>query len=136
MPNDATALTANFLESYKRLLNGEAIKSFPKEDAMHSSIIPPKLVIMDVSSFYYSLEKFARLIMFSKFFLYDAMQGVRQTSGRSVPIYALQSVSAAALLFLWGPEEIGGGGDLLEKLGSLKDTGDEETNKNADKVIR
>lgn len=64
------------------------------------------------------------------------MQGVRQASGQSVPIYTLQSVSAAAALFLWGPDEIGGGGDLLEKLGSLRDTGDEETNNKAEKVIK
>lgn len=64
------------------------------------------------------------------------MQGVRQASGRSVPIYTLQSVTAAAVLFVCGPEEIGGGGDLLEKLGSLRDTGDEETNNKAEKVIK
>lgn len=44
------------------------------------------------------------------------MLGVRKLTGRTVPIYILQSGSGAGTLFLFGPEYLGGNGDLEKKL--------------------
>lgn len=54
------------------------------------------------------------------------MTGMRAISGRSVPIYALQSAVVAAILFLCGPESVGGPGDLHAKLAKATTT-DEAT---------
>ena len=44
------------------------------------------------------------------------MKPIRSITGSNVPIYAWQSASTSACLCLFGPEYLGGHGDLAEKL--------------------
>ena len=43
-----------------------------------------------------------------------------------MPIYAWQSGSASAIMYLFGPEEFGGLGDLLQKVEDIKAESEEE----------
>lgn len=62
------------------------------------------------------------------------MRGIRAISGRTVPIYVLQSGSAPGMLFLFGPEEFGGNGDLDEKFKAVMDFDEEKKNEEGEKV--
>ena len=62
------------------------------------------------------------------------MAATRSVSGRSVPVYAWQTTSASALLLMFGPEELGGLGDLNEKLSKITATDMEERMKAISKV--
>lgn len=62
------------------------------------------------------------------------MQDIRSISGKTVPIYTLQSASATAALFLFGPERYGGNGDLVEKLKAITTTDENTKNEEADRV--
>ena len=66
--------------------------------------------------------------------MYDALQGVRQESGSAVPVYALESTSASAVLFMLGPENLGGNGDLSKKLEAITETEEEMVAAEADRV--
>ena len=65
---------------------------------------------------------------FKKFFLNNTLYAVRSISGKSVPIYTLQSGGSTGILFLFSPEHLGGNGDLEEKLKKIT-TEDEEQRK-------
>ena len=54
------------------------------------------------------------------------MKGFRSISGKNVPIYAWQTAAAASILYTFGPERLGGLGDLVEKLEKIE-AEDEET---------
>ena len=58
------------------------------------------------------------------------MKSIRAISGKSVPVYALQHSSLSAVLFIFGPEYMGGHGDLDEKIRKIQeefpDTHEEE----------
>lgn len=62
------------------------------------------------------------------------MRGIRDISGRTVPIYILQSGSAPGTLFLFGPEEFGGNGDLEEKLKAVMDLDEDKKYEEGEKV--
>lgn len=52
-------------------------------------------------------------------FCYEILKGIRSISGAEVPVYAWQSASATAVLYLFGPEYLGGNGDLAEKISKI-----------------
>ena len=53
------------------------------------------------------------------------MNLTRSISGKSVPVYAWQTTSAAAVLLLFGPEKFGGLYDLATKIGIITETDQE-----------
>ena len=59
-------------------------------------------------------------------FGYKTLKGIRSISGGNVPIYAWQTAAAVAVLYMFGPEHLGGNGDLVEKLEKIE-AEDEET---------
>ena len=59
-------------------------------------------------------------------FGYKTLKGIRSISGNNVPIYAWQTGAAAAVIYMFGPEHLGGHGDLVEKLEKIE-AEDEET---------
>ncbi|PAV17483.1 UDP-Glycosyltransferase glycogen phosphorylase [Pyrrhoderma noxium] len=91
----------NFIEQYKKLLISEPIREEPGSDIIIPGIESPKFLILD-------------------FFLYNTLRDVRSLSGKSVPIYALQSAATTGVLFMYGPEYLGGNGDLEEKVKGIE----------------
>lgn len=61
-------------------------------------------------------------------------QEFRKITNGSIPIYAFQSGAVAGILFLFGPEHLGGNGDLLEKMKPIMDLPEDEKNKEAERV--
>ena len=55
-----------------------------------------------------------------------ALQSIRSITGRSIPVYAWQSGAASEIIYQFGPESLGGGGDLRKKIDELN-AKDEET---------
>ena len=68
--------------------------------------------------------------------LYDAFLGLRDLKSKygSLSIYAFQSCAATAMLFLSGPESLGGNGDLLAKLEPVMNLPDEQKYAEGEKV--
>lgn len=68
--------------------------------------------------------------------LYDAFLGLRDLKYKygSLSIYAFQSCAATAMLFLSGPESLGGNGDLLAKLEPVMNLPDEQKYAEGEKV--
>lgn len=95
-----------FIAQYKKLWAGESIAVSYESNKFYEAVVPPQLVILD-------------------FFCYKSMVGIRGISGSSVPVYAWQSCASASLLFLSGPEEFGGYGDLAEKIEKIEAEDDE-----------
>lgn len=62
------------------------------------------------------------------------MKGIRNISGKNVPIYAWQAGSATAILRSFGPEKFGGTGDLVAKIEGIKADTEEERIKEMNKV--
>ena len=62
------------------------------------------------------------------------MKGIRSISGRNVPIYAWESGAASACMYLFGPEQFGGAGDLLQKVQEIKAENEEERKKEIKRV--
>ncbi|KAH8110135.1 UDP-Glycosyltransferase/glycogen phosphorylase [Phellopilus nigrolimitatus] len=110
-------LTAKFLEGYKTLVAGEPIQIHPGSVMVYDSIKSPELVILD-------------------FFAYDALKGIREVSGKDVPVYAFESGAAAGCIYLFGPEELGGGGDLLAKLAAIPHKDEKAVNDEAERIFR
>ena len=57
------------------------------------------------------------------------MKGFRSISGKNVPIYAWQTAAAASILYTFGPERLGGLGDLVEKLEKIEAEDEEARDK-------
>ncbi|KAL5527981.1 hypothetical protein ACEPAG_6782 [Sanghuangporus baumii] len=89
-----------FVEAYRSLHSETSIAVAPNSDSVHEPVSNSNLVIVD-------------------FFCYDILKGIRSISGSEVPVYAWQSGSATAVLYLFGPETFGGKGDLAEKLSKI-----------------
>ena len=70
-----------------------------------------------------------------QFLGYGAFQVVRSLSGESVPIFAWNCGAAFAVLMLYGPEPLGGAGDLAAKLERMKVEEGETISDAADKVV-
>lgn len=66
--------------------------------------------------------------------MYPTLLGVREFTGHSIPVYTLQSGAIAPMIYLFGPEELGGNGDLLEKFKPLMHLDEETKNKEATRV--
>ena len=62
------------------------------------------------------------------------MKGIRGISGKNVPIYAWESGAASACMYLFGPEQFGGAGDLLQKVQEIKAENEEERKKEIKRV--
>ncbi|KAI5120745.1 hypothetical protein M0805_007819 [Coniferiporia weirii] len=117
LPFDQTLLKVNIIEAYKTLLASGPVVARPDGDVIYDGVKPPQLVILD-------------------FFLYDTMNEIRALSEKAIPIYALQSASAAAALFLFGPERFGGNGDLLKKLEAITYKDEKAINEEAERIYR
>ncbi|KAL5529835.1 hypothetical protein ACEPAF_6092 [Sanghuangporus sanghuang] len=89
-----------FVEAYRTLLSETSIAIAPNSDSVYEPVPKPNLVIVD-------------------FFCYEILRGIRSISGTEVPVYAWQSGSATAVLYLCGPETFGGKGDLAEKFSKV-----------------
>jgi hypothetical protein len=83
----------------------------------------PCAVILDVSlQMYYSRQQYQQLMIVSfyfillQFFAFPQLQATRAVSGRSVPIIACSSYGAGAMIRLFGPESMGGAGDIGAKI--------------------
>ena len=59
---------------------------------------------------------------------------VRSISGKDVLVYS-RAASAGGILFMFGPEELGGSGDLAEKIKKIEPQDAKEKAKEADKVV-
>lgn len=62
------------------------------------------------------------------------MKPIKEISGNTTPIYAWQSCSTAATIFLSGPEYLGGNGDLAKKLEAITAVDEQERFDEAQKV--
>ncbi|EJD00706.1 UDP-Glycosyltransferase/glycogen phosphorylase [Fomitiporia mediterranea MF3/22] len=88
-----------FIDAYKALCEGRPVQtSFG--NGFVRAVRSPQLVVID-------------------FFCYDALCGVRSISGSAVPIFTWQTGAVSALLFMFGPEEMGGSGDPAEKFSKI-----------------
>ncbi|KAL5530853.1 hypothetical protein ACEPAF_7111 [Sanghuangporus sanghuang] len=117
LPDKLDQLAESFIDEYRRLCAGEAVKASCVSEHYHNAVIPPQLVILDI-------------------FLYEAFQRIKEEQSSEIPIYVLQSVSAAALLFLWGPEHLGGHGDLSKKLEGVIETDEKAKAMEMEKIYR
>ncbi|EJD00701.1 UDP-Glycosyltransferase/glycogen phosphorylase [Fomitiporia mediterranea MF3/22] len=89
-----------FIDAYRALFEGRPVQTSSGNDFVHA-VRAPQLVIID-------------------FFCYDALCGIRSISGPKVPIFAWQVGAVSALLFMFGPEEMGGNGDLAKKFSKIR----------------
>lgn len=69
-----------------------------------------------------------------KFFLYEAFVSLRKLTNGSIPLYVFQSGAVSAIIFLFGPESLGGNGDLMEKMKPIMDLPEKEKHIEAEKV--
>lgn len=63
------------------------------------------------------------------------MKVIREISGNTVPIYAWQSGSISGIIFLFGPEYLGGNGDLAKKLELINAVDENERYEEGQKVM-
>ena len=54
------------------------------------------------------------------------MKGIRSISGKTAPVYAWQSCASAAVLEMFGPENMGGHGNFRKKVEAIKDDDEEQ----------
>lgn len=71
----------------------------------------------------------------SQVIFYESMKFIREISGNAVPIYAWLSFSTSAALFLFGPEHIGGNGDMAKKLETITAVNEKERFEENQKVL-
>lgn len=109
-------LSNSFLTEYKKLLASEPIPILPDSTMLCDPIGPPKLLVLD-------------------YFLPMTLNGVRSISGKDVLIYT-RAASAGGILFMFGPEDLGGNGDLAEKIKRISTEDEKERSKEADKLYR
>ena len=70
--------------------------------------------------------------MFFQFFAFSQLQATRAVSGRSVPIISFVAAGAGALIRFFGPESMGGAGDIMAKV----DAEVARTGRSADEIGR
>ncbi|PAV19567.1 UDP-Glycosyltransferase glycogen phosphorylase [Pyrrhoderma noxium] len=116
-PFEWIPLQVAFIEQYRRLYASEPVPIAPGSDEKFEAIVAPQLVLLD-------------------FFAYHSLKGVRSISGKNVPIYAWQTGAAAAVLYMFGPEHLGGLGDLVEKLEKIEAEDEETRDKEILKIYR
>ncbi|PAV19564.1 UDP-Glycosyltransferase glycogen phosphorylase [Pyrrhoderma noxium] len=116
-PFDLDTIQGEFIEKYKILYSGEPVPVSPSSDEKFEAIIPPQLVLLDM-------------------FGYKTLKGIRSISGGNVPIYAWQTAAAVAVLYMFGPEHLGGNGDLVEKLEKIEAEDEETRDKEIVKIYR
>ncbi|EJC97779.1 UDP-Glycosyltransferase/glycogen phosphorylase [Fomitiporia mediterranea MF3/22] len=111
-------LNANFMKEYEKLLNSKRV---PFRNELPMDMVepgPPQLVILD-------------------FFLHEILKNIRGVSGYTVPVYALQSASVAAVLFMFGPPEIGGVySNMEEELNAIPRTDPNIIKKSSGRLIK
>ena len=64
----------------------------------------------------------------------DIITEVRNMTGGKVPIYGYVTGSATITLYLFGPEELGGAGDMVEKLKQLEQLDEKSRQEEGNKV--
>ncbi|KAL5488481.1 hypothetical protein ACEPAI_6599 [Sanghuangporus weigelae] len=99
-PHQYDPYKSSFIEAYKILHAEKSIAVSPENDVVYDSISAPQFVVVDL-------------------FCYEILKGIRSISGIRVPIYAWQSGASTAALYIFGPEYLGGNGDLAEKISKL-----------------
>ena len=62
------------------------------------------------------------------------MKPIRSITGPSVPVFAWQSASVSGCICMFGPEDLGGLGDLAKKLEMIKETDEKARFDEAQKV--
>lgn len=72
--------------------------------------------------------------MYVQFFLYESMEVIRSISGPNCPIYTWQSGSTTAIIYLFGPEHLGGTGDLAAKIQAIETDDENERYEKAQAV--
>ena len=86
------------------------------------AVPPPCAVILDVSlPMYYGGQQYQQLIImpfyfYLQFFALLQLQATRAVSGRSVPVIACNAAGAGAIIRTFGPESMGGTGDIAAKI--------------------
>ena len=70
----------------------------------------------------------------TQFLFLDVLQGMRAISGNRIKIYAWQSGAPTAVLYLFGPEHLGGPGDLRSKFAEVKADSEESRKEEIIKV--
>jgi hypothetical protein len=81
----------------------------------------PCAVILDVSPvMYYDRQLYQQLMivpfyLYIQFFAIHQLRATRAVSGRSVPIISCIAAGAGAMIRIYGPESIGGVGDIAAK---------------------
>ncbi|EJC97776.1 UDP-Glycosyltransferase/glycogen phosphorylase [Fomitiporia mediterranea MF3/22] len=108
---DTTMYNANFMKEYEKLLNGKHAETESGYAVDTVEPGPPQLVILD-------------------FFLYSTLKSIRVV--HSVPIYALQSGLASAMLFKFGPE--GAHTHLAEEIEAIPYTDEDAIAEEADRL--
>ncbi|PAV19566.1 UDP-Glycosyltransferase glycogen phosphorylase [Pyrrhoderma noxium] len=117
VPFEWDIIQGAFIEQYKKLHSGEPVPIAPGSDEKFEAILPPQLILLDI-------------------FGYQALKGFRSISGKNVPIYAWQTAAAAAILYIFGPERLGGLGDLVEKLEKIEAEDEEARDKEILRLFR
>ncbi|PAV16814.1 UDP-Glycosyltransferase glycogen phosphorylase [Pyrrhoderma noxium] len=113
---DLDSLSNSFISEYRKLLASEPVRVTPDSTDHYDVVIPPKLLILD-------------------YFLPMTLNEVRSISGKDVLVYS-RAASAGGILFMFGPEELGGNGDLAEKIKKIETHDEKEKAKEADKLYR
>ena len=114
------------IEHFKDLHAGKSIAATPGGE-VYNAIPPPNLVVMDVSrSFILRDDMISYAYSLAQFFCPCVFYADRKISEENVPIFMWQSGGAAGVMSLFGPEELGGSGDLVTKIENIKADSEEE----------
>ncbi|OCB90742.1 UDP-Glycosyltransferase/glycogen phosphorylase [Sanghuangporus baumii] len=116
-PHQYDPYKSSFVEAYKILHAEKSIAVSPENDLVYDSISAPQAVIVDL-------------------LCYEILKGIRSISGIEVPVYAWQSGAATAVLYLFGPENLGGNGDLAEKINKIAAESPDIQEKEIEKIYR
>ena len=117
--SDAESYRTIFQTKYKELWNGCPITTGISSRELYESIPRPQLAIVDVRPLL-QITSYQKANWYVQYFCYEEMKIIRSISGSEVPVYAFQHASASAALHFFGPESMGGLGDLASKIDEVK----------------
>lgn len=132
LPQYMTILQQNIVKTCEKLIQGESVEEQPGSGTVLEKILPPTLILIDVRSL--EIQSFITMPDSVQFFLYEAFLGLRKLTSGSIPLYVFQSGAVSAIIFLFGPESLGGNGDLMEKMKPIMDLPEKEKHIEAEKV--
>lgn len=119
LPYEPEIYIKSFTNIFKTLYDGHTIPITPDAIKLIEPMGPPKLVLLDVSQFSCQHPRTFYLYYAPQFFLYGLLEPVRSITNSKAKIYAWQSASAIGTVALFGPEHLGGLGDLAAKLDAM-----------------